>query len=153
MALEPVVRRAVSSDLDPIVEIDGVSRLALIDQRGGHAWLAEHPALANLVAVDVIEHCVVGLIDDVVVGLALWEIVDDSERGAILRIDRVHVVSQARELGFGDALLAMMVDIGRTRGCRYVEAQALPGDRETKNLYERAGITARLITVSRRLEG
>jgi hypothetical protein len=26
-----------------------------------------------------------------------------------------------------------------------VEGQALPGDRQTKNLYERAGIVARLI--------
>jgi len=32
-----------------------------------------------------------------------------------------------------------------------VEAEALPGDRETKNLYERAGITARNIVVSKRL--
>jgi len=64
----------------------------------------------------------------------------------------VHVVTAARELGFGDALLVSMIDIGRSHGCRHVEAQALPGDRETKNLYERAGITARLITVSRRLD-
>ena len=40
---------------------------------------------------------------------------------------------------------------GRRRGGPFggrdgVEGQALPGDRETKNLYERAGITARLIT-------
>jgi hypothetical protein len=32
-----------------------------------------------------------------------------------------------------------------------VEGQALPGDRHTKNLYERAGIVARLITTFRRL--
>ena len=34
---------------------------------------------------------------------------------------------------------------------RALEGEALPGDRETKNLYERAGITARLITVSKSL--
>ena len=32
-----------------------------------------------------------------------------------------------------------------------VEGTALPGDRDTKNLYERAGITARKIIVSTRL--
>ena len=30
-----------------------------------------------------------------------------------------------------------------------VQGQALPGDRHTKNLYERAGIVARLITTYR----
>jgi len=33
-----------------------------------------------------------------------------------------------------------------------IEGEALPGDRETKNLYERARITARLIVVSSELE-
>ena len=38
------------------------------------------------------------------------------------------------------------------RGCSTVSySQALPGDRDTKNLYERAGITARLITTFREL--
>jgi len=32
-----------------------------------------------------------------------------------------------------------------------VEGQSLPGDRQTKNLYERAGIVARLITTYRDL--
>lgn len=152
MAVEPVVRRAMSADLGSLVEIDATSRQILVDQRGGEAWLAEHPALSRLDGGDLVARAVVGLIDDVVVGLGVWEIVADPVRGGILRVDRVHVVSAARELGFGDALLASMIDIGRSRGCRHVEAQALPGDRETKNLYERAGITARLITVSRRLD-
>ena len=40
---------------------------------------------------------------------------------------------------------------GRDGGAELVEGHALPGDRNIKNLYERAGVTARLITVSRRL--
>ena len=36
-------------------------------------------------------------------------------------------------------------------GLAVKQFQALPGDRDTKNLYERAGITARLIVVSRRI--
>ena len=39
-------------------------------------------------------------------------------------------------------------DEARHRGCSLLEGASLPGDRETKNLYERAGIKARLITVS-----
>jgi len=40
---------------------------------------------------------------------------------------------------------------GRAAGCAAIEGEALPGDRDVKNLYERAGITARLIVVSKAL--
>ena len=61
----------------------------------------------------------------------------------------MYVTPEARELGFGDALLELAT--GRPLGAAVLEGEALPGDRHTKNLYERAGITARLITVSTRL--
>jgi GNAT superfamily N-acetyltransferase len=63
-------------------------------------------------------------------------------------VDEVFVLEEARELGFGDALVEEIQRIGRQRGAQRMEAEALPGDRDTKNLWERAGITARLITVS-----
>ncbi|MGK0332191.1 MAG: GNAT superfamily N-acetyltransferase [Minisyncoccia bacterium] len=65
---------------------------------------------------------------------------------SIIRVDQVWVTPEARELGFGDALLAAAIAGARERGAVAVEGQALPGDRHTKNLYERAGIVARLIT-------
>ena len=58
---------------------------------------------------------------------------------------------RARELGFGDALVAAAMQWGREAGAELIEAETLPGDRNLKNLYERAGVTARLITVSKRL--
>ena len=61
------------------------------------------------------------------------------------------MLCSARELGLGDALLETLVKFAVTRGCTAVEGSALPGDRLTKNLYERAGITARKITVWRSL--
>jgi hypothetical protein len=63
----------------------------------------------------------------------------------------VWVEPDARELGFGDEMLAAAMAWGRDGGAELVEGHALPGDRNLKNLYERAGVTARLITVSRRL--
>ena len=71
--------------------------------------------------------------------------------GDVARVDQVYVTPEAREVGFGDALLAAAADEALGAGASVLEGEALPGDRETKNLYERAGITARLITVSRRL--
>ncbi len=65
-----------------------------------------------------------------------------------MEVDEVFVLEQAREVGFGDALVAEIQRLARERGAKRLEAEALPGDRDTKNLWERAGITARLITVS-----
>ena len=87
------------------------------------------------------------VIDDVLVGYLVADLGDDS----IVRIDQVWVTPEARELGFGDNLLAAAIDSARSRGAVAVEGQALPGDRHTKNLYERAGIVARLITTFRSL--
>jgi GNAT superfamily N-acetyltransferase len=67
----------------------------------------------------------------------------------VLRVDQVWVAPQARGNGFGDALLAGSIEIARQEGAVAVEGQALPGDRQTKSLYERAGIVARLITTFR----
>jgi GNAT superfamily N-acetyltransferase len=152
MAVEPVVRHAEATDLGALREIDVSSRSILIDQRGGEAWLAEHPPLTEMVDAELVSRSLVGVIDDVIVGFVVWAIEDDPQRGRIIRVERVHVVADARELGFGDALLGAVIDVGRARECRCVEGVALPGDRETKNLYERAGITARSITVSKRLD-
>ena len=85
--------------------------------------------------------------DDVVVGYLVLD-----ANGPVGRIDQVFVTPAARELGFGDALLEAATEEARAAGAAVLEGEALPGDRETKNLYERAKITARLITVSRRLD-
>ncbi len=69
----------------------------------------------------------------------------------VVRVDQVYVTPDARELGFGDALVAAAIDWGRQVGAVLIEAETLPGDRDLKNLYERAGVKARLITVSKRL--
>jgi GNAT superfamily N-acetyltransferase len=69
----------------------------------------------------------------------------------VVRVDQVYVAPDARELGFGDALVAAAMQWGREVGAELFEAETLPGDRNLKNLYERAGVTARLITVSKRL--
>ena len=71
----------------------------------------------------------------------------------VARIDQVFVEEDARELGFGDGLVAAALAWARQVGAELIEAETLPGDRNLKNLYERAGVTARLITVSKRLGG
>jgi ribosomal protein S18 acetylase RimI-like enzyme len=146
--IDPHVRPAAddASDDAELARLEAEARGALVDQRGGARWLIEHPEVGDRwperrrIADVLVAH-----IDEVVVGYLVAELGDDS----IVRIDQVWVTPGAREVGFGDALLALAIERARARGAVAVEGQALPGDRHTKNLYERAGIVARLITTYR----
>jgi GNAT superfamily N-acetyltransferase len=109
----------------------------------------------------------VGEFHDVVVGLAAAVIVDGGSNGSngggsaaqaldrapkTGRIECLYVETEARGVGVGSALMAATVDWCRTQGCTEVDALALPGDRSTKQRLEGAGFTARLLTLSRRLD-
>ncbi len=138
------VRRAHPHEREQVVALDAEARTALADQRGGPAWLAEHPPIAELDDAQLL----VATIDGVVAGFLRL----DLEAGDVARVERVYVTPQARGIGFGDELLEHAVELAREHGAVAIEGEALPGDRETKNLYERAGITARKIIVYRRLD-
>ena len=135
-------------DLAQLLLLEREARAALIGQRGGDRWLIEHPEIGlewsdrcRADGVDVL----VANIGDVVVGYLVGLLGDDR----IIRVDQVWVTPLARENGFGDALLAVLIERAKADGAIAVQGESLPGDRHTKNLYERAGIVARLITTYR----
>jgi GNAT superfamily N-acetyltransferase len=138
--IDPLVRPATAADAAQLAYLEAEARATLVDQRGGARWLADHPAGA-WAAPDAITH--VAHIDEVLVGYLVAGV-----DGALARILDVYVTPEARELGFGDELLAATLAAARAAGATTLDGEALPGDRDTKNLYERAGIKARLITVS-----
>ncbi len=148
MTVETNVRPADLSVADECGRIDDAARAGLLVKRGGEAWLVEHPRLVDL--HQWWSDSFVAFVDDVVVGYLVGR-VDVDGRGRVFVVERVFVLEEARGLGCGDDLLAAAIDHAIAQDCEYVEGTALPGDRETKNLYERAGVTARSITVSRRL--
>mgnify|MGYP001819432659 FL=1 len=146
--IDPIVRLARPGDEPQLRELEAEAREALVGQRGAERWLTEHTTIEDdwtgrLAEADVF----VGSIDDVIISYLIAAVGDDT----ILRIDQVWVTPEARELGFGDEMLAAAIEHGRSNGATAIEGQALPGDRHTKNLYERAGIVARLITTYRPL--
>ncbi len=150
--IDPLVRLAERADTEQVRELELEARAALVGQRGGDRWLVEHPAVGD----DWTARCgdsivLVAYIDDVIVGYLLADLTGVTSAGddVVVCIDQVWVTPEARELGFGDELLAAAIDAGRQRGAVAVQGEALPGDRQTKNLYERAGIVARLITTFR----
>lgn len=138
--IDPLVRPARAADADELARLETAARAVLADQRGGQRWLADHPAGAwsTPSAAVFVAH-----IDEVPVGYIVATI-----DGPLARIVDVYVAPEARELGFGDELLAAAVAAARSRGAATLDGEALPGDRDVKNLYERAGIKARLIIVS-----
>jgi len=148
--LDEVVRVATIADSAAITALEATAREIVSTMRGGLRLLAESPPVGDWQAL--VErgdrHVVVGTLDGVIVGYLELEIGD-----VIAEVRQVYVDPEARELGLGDGMLLHAMDVARHRGCSTIEGTALPGDRGTKNLYERAGITARKITVSRGLVG
>jgi GNAT superfamily N-acetyltransferase len=143
--IDPTVRRARPADpfdAAQLRDLEREARGAVAEQRGGARWLAEHPAVGDEWSSRTGSALVwVAHIDDVLVGYIVAEHGEDD----VVRVLDVWVTPPARELGFGDELLGAVVAEAGRRGAVGVEGAALPGDRQTKNLYERAGIVARLI--------
>ncbi len=146
--IDEAVRPATAADATVLRELERSARSQLVDQRGGAQLLAEEAAIGEWheVLADPSHHVFVATLDGHVLGYL--ELVVDAHR-AVVR--QVYVDPEARELGLGDALLGAAMEAGRAAGCRALEGAALPGDRATKNLYERAGIVARKIIVSKQL--
>jgi GNAT superfamily N-acetyltransferase len=65
---------------------------------------------------------------------------------------RGHVEKVFRGVGVGDHLMDAFLAAARAAGVSRVGGEALPGDRATKNLFERNGLVARLILVERNLD-
>ena len=146
--MHEVIRPAIIADAAQLNVLEAAARHHLIDQRGGAALLAEQPAVGDWAqAIDDNSRWIgVAELDGFVVGYLELALTGD-----IAVVRQVYVEPEARELGFGDGLLDAARHEAQRRGCSALEGVALPGDRETKNLYERAGITARKIIVSTRL--
>ncbi len=97
-------------------------------------------------------HLLVGEFEGAVVGL-LGATVSDAPPGrASGLIECCYVENGARGVGVGTAMMEAAVAWCAERGCDGVDALALPGDRTTKQRLEAAGFTARLLTLSRRLD-
>lgn len=143
--MDQAVRDFTDADASQVALLETEARTALVEQRGGPAHLAERPAVGDwaTLAHAAGQYVWVATIDEVVVGYLQMHVVHTAAE-----VMQVFVHPEAREVGFGDWLLAAALEAARSQGCTVLEGTALPGDRQTKNLYERAGIKARKITVS-----
>ena len=94
----------------------------------------------------------VGDLDGATVGFAAARLVELSDDTSLAEIDALYVLPEARGVGLGEALMDEVLAWAAGAGAAAVDAVALPGDRVTKNFFERYGMTARALQVHRRLD-
>ncbi len=148
--MEEIVRRAELGDCSELVRLETLARDGIRGVRGGDLRLQECPTVGDWSSrTDDPNHVVlVGTLDDVVVAMLAMFLSREKDRGLI---SHVYVEAEGRELGLGDTMVEHAIAAVRAAELSGIEAVALPGDRETKNLFERAGLTARRLTVYKAL--
>jgi GNAT superfamily N-acetyltransferase len=143
------VRLAQSQDASAIVQLEQQCVHESESFRGSAPLQEAAPAIGNnldhILTND--NHSVFVITSsDEVCGFAQMEITD-----SVALVRRVYVQLTARDLGAGATLIDELRKHARLRGCTRIDAYALPGDRLTKNLFERAGMKARLLIASSEL--
>jgi GNAT superfamily N-acetyltransferase len=150
-------RPATDADVPRLAELVAEAVEEQREARGGAVWsqreAREVPAEASLkdAVTDPEQLVLTGTIDDYVVGYAVAR-TERLRDGSVLGIiSDVYVEEGARAIGLGEVLVDQVVAWCTDRGCRGIDALALPGNRETKNFFESFGFTARAIVVHKRL--
>lgn len=151
-------RAARLEDRQAIIELLRQGVVELTALRGGSIW---HRREAHAEALELVDAslagevglwAVVGTVDDVVVGYGLAQLVKLHDGATMSRVSDLYVDPEARGIGVGEAMMDMLVDLARTAGAIGIDSLALPGDRATKNFFERFGLVARAIVVHRSFE-
>ena len=150
-------RPAVREEVDQLAELVARGQTELTGRRGGPLWAqrdAAHPldaAALSVLVTDPDALVLVGTFDDVVVGYGIVQLERLRDGTTLAVIDGLYVEPGARGVGVGEAVMDAVVTWSESKGCRGIDGFALPGDRETKNFFERFGLTARAILVHRSL--
>lgn len=153
-------RWADPADLPEVLDLAREAAYSMQAQRGGPMWFRREarpePYEAELVeALAGAEgrRVAVGMLDDVVVGYAIVRPEHLHDRSLLWVVTDIYVTPEARGVGVGEALMDAVVAGARQAGAEGIDSIALPGDRGTKNFFERYGLTARAIVVHKSLVG
>jgi GNAT superfamily N-acetyltransferase len=145
------VREALIADVSSLRFLEDTAFESLNDFRGLPQFLEMSPRIGdewNDLVNDAKYRLLVGLSEGVIHGYLLVEIFDTLHKALI---KQVFVDSSARQLGLGALLIEHCEQLVRESGCRVLEGLALPGDRDMKNLFERASMSAQLLIVGKNL--
>jgi GNAT superfamily N-acetyltransferase len=143
-------RPATPADIPILERLWELSVGELAGQRGG-SLLAGALASSGSPAVfltgaiaDADRLVVLGCTEEVEVGFACVRC-ERSGRDPIGVVELIYVEPSARLVGVGEAMLDAAVSWCAERGCRGVDAPALPGNRAAKAFFEDHGFVARLL--------
>ena len=150
-------RRATGDDLSVLVDMIRACTEELAQQRGGPMWSATESRtepidlLLDQQLGDPALIVVVGEFEGAVVGFAVCERRRATDARLYATITDLFTLPGARQVGVGESMMDLCVEWARSFGAFAIDAQVLPGTRDAKNFFERFGLTARKLTVSREL--
>jgi GNAT superfamily N-acetyltransferase len=145
------VREALITDASSLKVLEDTAFESLSNFRGLDQFLEMSPRIGDEwkdLVNDAKYRLLVGLSEGVIHGYLLVEIFKPLHKALI---KQVFVDSSARQLGLGAMLVEHCEKIARESGCTVLEGLALPGDRDMKNLFERATMSAQLLIVGKNL--
>jgi len=145
------VREALIADVSSLRFLEDTAFESLSNFRGLAQFLEMSPRIGdewNDLINDAKYRLLVGLSEGVIHGYLLVEIFKPLHKALI---KQVFVDLSARQLGLGAMLIEHCEKIARESGCTVLEGLALPGDRDMKNLFERASMSAQLLIVGKNL--
>lgn len=148
-------RPATTEDLPRIVDLAAQLVAELADQRGGALFAVRDSPAPPLDAhyraryTDEASLLGAGLVDDTVAGFVsvVAEELRDGTQLAV--VEALFVEPGFRGVGVGECLADLAVGWAAARGCRGIDAIALPGNRAAKNFFEAHGFVARSIVMHR----
>lgn len=151
-------RPAEAGDVARLAELARTVRAEMAPMRGGGVFLAREarpePVEDSLrSALSAADHLVIaGTVNEFVMGylVARVEPLGDGTRLGV--IEDLVVEAGARGVGVGEAMMGDALTWLRAQGVTGVDAVALPGDRNTKNFFERSGFTARLLVMHHKVD-
>lgn len=156
--MEEAARPATTDDVAAVVSLAAAAAVDLGAAKGGPLFLRREGLRPDVDAgiraalADPDHFVVVGTLDDVIVGYVAGHCETLADGGRLGIIEDLYVLAEAREVGIGEAMMAEVVERCRVAGCLGIDARVLPGERLTKNFFESAGFTARLLVVHKRLD-
>ena len=150
-------RLATEDDVAALAELARAAIAELRETKGGEMWVRTaarpEPLEESLRAAiaDPDQLLLAGTVDGVILGYGAAR-VERLRDGALLAVmDDIYVHPHARGVAVGEVVMDAALEWARGRGCIGIDSVALPGNRDTKNFFERFGLVARAIVVHRPL--